>query len=72
MTIAEELTAWPGVTRPVREGGLGFDYKWNMGWMHDTLRFMRRDPIHRHWHHDDHRLRPRLCLFGELRAAPLA
>ncbi|MBV9028792.1 MAG: alpha amylase C-terminal domain-containing protein, partial [Pseudonocardiales bacterium] len=53
MMIAEESTAWPGVTRPVSEGGLGFDYKWNMGWMHDTLRFMERAPIHRRWHHED-------------------
>jgi 1,4-alpha-glucan branching enzyme len=53
MTIAEESTAWPGVSRPISEGGLGFDYKWNMGWMHDTLRFVERDPIHRRWHHED-------------------
>ena len=53
MTIAEESTAWPGVSRPISEGGLGFDYKWNMGWMHDTLRFMERDPVHRRWHHED-------------------
>jgi 1,4-alpha-glucan branching enzyme len=53
ITIAEESTAWPGVTKPVAEGGLGFDYKWNMGWMHDTLRFFQRDPIHRRWHHED-------------------
>ncbi len=51
--IAEESTAWPGVTRPSREGGLGFHYKWNMGWMHDTLRYMAREPLHRSWHHDD-------------------
>jgi 1,4-alpha-glucan branching enzyme len=53
ITIAEESTAWPGVTHPIQDGGLGFDYKWNMGWMHDTLRFMQRDPIHRRWHHED-------------------
>jgi 1,4-alpha-glucan branching enzyme len=53
MTIAEESTAWPGVTEPVDRGGLGFSYKWNMGWMNDTLRFMERDPIHRGWHTND-------------------
>jgi 1,4-alpha-glucan branching enzyme len=53
ITIAEESTAWPGVSRPAYVGGLGFGYKWNMGWMHDTLRYMARDPIHRRFHHND-------------------
>ncbi len=51
--IAEESTAWPGVTASLAVGGLGFDYKWNMGWMHDTLRYMEYDPIHRSHHHHD-------------------
>ncbi len=53
MTIAEESTSWPMVSRPVHLGGLGFGYKWNMGWMHDTLRYMSKEPIHRRYHHDD-------------------
>jgi 1,4-alpha-glucan branching enzyme len=51
--IAEESTAFSGVSRPVHAGGLGFGLKWDMGWMHDTLEFMSRDPIHRHYHHDE-------------------
>ncbi|WP_299363117.1 1,4-alpha-glucan branching protein GlgB [uncultured Paracoccus sp.] len=53
LSIAEESTAWPGVSRPVSEGGLGFDFKWNMGWMHDTLRYMSHDPIHRKYNHGE-------------------
>ncbi len=51
--FAEESTAWPGVTRDVADGGLGFSYKWNMGWMHDTLQYMKQDPIHRRYHHGE-------------------
>lgn len=52
-TMAEESTSWPMVSRPTYLGGLGFGYKWNMGWMHDTLRYMSKDPVHRAFHHND-------------------
>lgn len=52
-TIAEESTSWANVSRPTAIGGLGFGFKWDMGWMHDTLKYMARDPIHRKWHHDE-------------------
>jgi 1,4-alpha-glucan branching enzyme len=51
ITVAEESTSWPGVSRPVHLGGLGFSFKWNMGWMHDMLQYIEEDPVHRRWHH---------------------
>jgi len=53
MMIAEESTSWPAVSRPTHLGGLGFGYKWDMGWMHDSLRYMSKEPVHRKWHHND-------------------
>jgi len=71
MTIAEESTSWPKVSHPVHEGGLGFGFKWNMGFMHDTLRYMAREPIHRRHHHDDITF-GLLYAFGENYVLPLS
>ncbi|PSJ20195.1 1,4-alpha-glucan branching enzyme, partial [Halomonas sp. ND22Bw] len=53
LTVAEESTSWPGVSHPTYTGGLGFGFKWNMGWMHDTLGFLGHDPVHRTYHHHE-------------------
>ncbi len=53
LMIAEESTAFAGISKPVSEGGVGFDFKWNMGWMHDTLKFFQKEPVHRRWHVND-------------------
>ena len=69
MTIAEESTAWPGVSRPIYLGGLGFGLKWNMGWMHDTLDYFEHDPIHRKYHHNELTFSLDVRVQRELRAA---
>ncbi len=71
ITVAEESTAWPHVTGPVERGGLGFSYKWDMGWMHDTLQYMARDPIHRVHHHGELTMRG-LYAFAERFVLPLS
>ena len=53
LSIAEESTAWPGVSRPTYLGGLGFGFKWNMGWMHDTLEYFSKEAVHRRFHHHE-------------------
>ena len=71
-TIAEESTAWPMVCRPTYVGGLGFGYKWDMGWMHDTLKYSRRDPVHRKFHHHELTFRMLYAFTRELRPAAVA
>jgi 1,4-alpha-glucan branching enzyme len=71
LTIAEESTAWPGVSRPVYNGGLGFSMKWDMGWMNDSLRYLKRDPIHRCHHQGDLSFRM-LYAFDENFVLPLS
>jgi 1,4-alpha-glucan branching enzyme len=70
-TFAEESTAWPMVSRPVYVGGLGFGFKWDMGWMHDTLQYFRRDPIYRRFHHNELTFRG-LYMFSENYVLPLS
>lgn len=70
-TIAEESTAWPMVSRPVYVGGLGFGFKWDMGWMHDTLQYFHRDPIYRRFHHNELTFRG-LYMFSENYILPLS
>ena len=71
VTFAEESTAWPRVTQPPAQGGLGFTYKWDMGWMHDTLSYLSRDPVHRRFHHGQLTMRG-LWAFSERFVMPLS
>jgi 1,4-alpha-glucan branching enzyme len=70
-TVAEESTAWPGVTQATDGGGLGFGFKWDMGWMNDTLEYFRRDAVHRRWHHGDLTFRT-VYAFNETFVLPLS
>jgi 1,4-alpha-glucan branching enzyme len=72
MTIAEESTSWRGVSHPTYTGGLGFGFKWNMGWMHDTLTFISKEPVHRRYHHHNLTFGLLLRVFRKLHAAALA
>ena len=71
-TYAEESTAWPQVSRPLYVGGLGFGFKWDMGFMHDTLGYFSHDPIHRRYHHESLTFRAMYAVCGELCAGLLA
>jgi len=71
VTVAEESTAWPQVSRPTYAGGLGFTLKWNMGWMHDTLSYMTKDPVHRQFHHNLLTFGP-IYVFSENFVSPLS
>ena len=71
VTLAEESTAFPAVSRPTYAGGLGFHYKWNLGWMHDTLQYMARDPVHRRYHHGEMTFGP-MYAFNENFVLPLS
>ncbi|MEM9083144.1 MAG: 1,4-alpha-glucan branching enzyme, partial [Planctomycetota bacterium] len=69
--FAEESTAWPHVSKPVYDGGLGFGFKWDMGWMHDTLKYLAHEPVHRKWHHNEITFRS-VYMFSEHYTLPLS
>ncbi len=71
LTIAEESTSWGGVSKPVYDGGLGFSMKWDMGWMHDSLQYIGREPVHRQYHQNELSFRS-LYAFSENFVLPLS